>query len=97
VTTRIWLDSHGHIFEAPADAHTCRDYEGRPLTHRLWHPNDPNVLVPATVCGQHAGAIPGDDVVDCPDCLAIEGARGSASDQAPMAPTDQNQAQPRWD
>lgn len=77
MTTRIWLDRHGEVFEAPADARTCEDAEGRPRTHGLWKPEDPNVLVPLTLCGQPAGAIPGHGDIDCPDCLAVE--QGSVS------------------
>lgn len=71
-TARVWLDHHGHLFEAPADARTCRDSQGRSRTHRLWRPEDLEVLVPRTVCGQRAGAIPGEGDVDCLECLAVE-------------------------
>jgi hypothetical protein len=80
VTTRIWMDSHGQVFEAPADARTCHDAAGKPQTHYLWQPDDPHVLVPQTVCGQRAGTIPGSGDVDCPDCLATDETSALASD-----------------
>jgi hypothetical protein len=72
MTTRIWLHHLGGLFEAPADAHTCHDVAGGPWVHYLLAPEDEEMLVPQTLCGQRAGAIPGDREVDCPDCLEVQ-------------------------
>lgn len=72
MATRTWLDHLGGLFEAPADARTCYDISGGPQVHYLLAPEDERRLVPQTLCGQRAGAIPGDRDADCPNCLSVQ-------------------------
>lgn len=69
---RTWYDHAGQAFTAPADAKTCYDTTGAWRTHRLFAPDNPNMLQAITRCGRRAGAIPGGAEVDCPECLGTD-------------------------
>jgi hypothetical protein len=65
-TRRVWIDSKGEPFTAPASARTGVGPDGR--THLLFAPFDPWKVHPLTLCGIRADQIPGADDANCRDC-----------------------------
>lgn len=67
--TRELYDHRGDIITVPANARTCFDTTGKWRTHRLFIGDSGHTHQALTHCGLRAGAIPGDETVDCPKCL----------------------------